>query len=656
MTPARLNQSRAAASLLLCASLALARPAGAARPIDKRDRAAAALQSRRLEQAKARLARLRDDSRRRRYHDGWDSIAHDLDAAVRADPAGPGAAEAALWAARVREELWNVSRSDRDGSEAIAVYRSVDERYPGTEPAGHALAAALRLAAHLKDGREAAVLAHRLGGYPRTPEAAAALALFHPPARAHAAQLGKAGTDEGTRAARKADRKGERPVEVDAADDPSSAPAPAAVAAPGARSTAAPGAALHPSAAARAGPGWGAGEAARGAAVREAAPGREPDTDVPAEASRIVDDLLEASRGSARAALANGTAALAAARADPVQAARGASFTAPAKSAEPDVVDNFEVQKGSEVSEVKGGAAAAGAATEATEVPPEPEAPEAPSRSAPAAARRASPLSADEVEAEAEAAQKARQLRSRVLADRSSSVAAQLGLKVRTVVIDPGHGGKDTGAIGPHGVREKDVALAIAEKLAARLRSQGLAVVLTRDRDVFVPLDERTRIANQAHADLFVSVHCNAARRRKLQGVETWTLNVASDHYAARLASFENAADEHTVSDLRLILADLATKANAGDARELAQAVQSSLVRTLRSRVGSVRDNGIKQALFYVLLGTHMPSILVETAFLSNPGEERRLRSAKYQEGAADAIARGLRDFLDGRRKLALAP
>ncbi|GAC1559096.1 MAG: hypothetical protein NVS2B9_20870 [Myxococcales bacterium] len=224
------------------------------------------------------------------------------------------------------------------------------------------------------------------------------------------------------------------------------------------------------------------------------------------------------------------------------------------------------------------------------------------------------------------------------------------------MVIDPGHGGRDAGAIGPHGLREKDVALSIARKLASRLRAQGLEVVLTRDRDVFVPLDDRTRIANEARADLFVSIHCNAARKRKLSGVETWTLNVASNRYAARLAAFENAADERTVSDLRLILADLATKANASDARELASSVQTSLVRNLRSRVGSVRDNGVKQALFYVLLGTHMPSILVETAFLSNPEEEKRLRSARYQDGTAEAIARGVRDFLDGRRKLALAP
>jgi N-acetylmuramoyl-L-alanine amidase len=137
--------------------------------------------------------------------------------------------------------------------------------------------------------------------------------------------------------------------------------------------------------------------------------------------------------------------------------------------------------------------------------------------------------------------------------------------------------------------------------------------------------------------------------------VETWTLNVASDRYATRLATFENADAERTVSDLRLILADLATRANATDARDLAQAVQSSLVRNLRARLGRVEDHGVKQALFYVLLGAHMPAILVETGFISNPAEEGRLRSRKYQGGTADAIARGVKEFVDGRQRLARA-
>lgn len=288
---------------------------------------------------------------------------------------------------------------------------------------------------------------------------------------------------------------------------------------------------------------------------------------------------------------------------------------------------------------------------------PEPEAPaNPPSRTPPIvrAVKTAVAALTEPEDAPAQAA-RAREMRSTALGA-GTSLGAQLGLKIRRVVVDAGHGGKDAGAIGPHGVREKDLALAMAKKVAARLKELGFEVILTRKSDVFVALDERTRIANEAHADLFVSIHCNASRRRRLEGVETWTLNVASDRYAARLAAFENAEADRTVSDLRLILADLATKANASDARDLAQSVQSSLVRTLRSRVGRVRDHGVKQALFYVLLGTRMPSILVETGFISNPAEAARLKSARYQDGAAEAIARGLKDFVQSRRRFARVP
>jgi N-acetylmuramoyl-L-alanine amidase len=287
---------------------------------------------------------------------------------------------------------------------------------------------------------------------------------------------------------------------------------------------------------------------------------------------------------------------------------------------------------------------------------PEPEAPaNPPSRTPPIvrAVKSAVAVLTEPEDAPAQAA-RAREMRSTALGA-GTSLAAQLGLKVRRVVVDAGHGGKDTGAIGPRGAREKDLTLSIARKLAARLKQLGFEVLLTRKSDVFVPLDERTRIANEARADLFVSIHCNAARRRKLEGVETWTLNVSADRYAARLAAFGNAEADRTVSDLRMILADLATKANASDARDLAQSVQSSLVRTLRGRVGRVRVHGVKQALFYVLLGTRMPSILVETGFISNPAEEARLKSARFQEGTAEAIARGVKEYVDSRRRLAQA-
>jgi N-acetylmuramoyl-L-alanine amidase len=233
------------------------------------------------------------------------------------------------------------------------------------------------------------------------------------------------------------------------------------------------------------------------------------------------------------------------------------------------------------------------------------------------------------------------------------SLAQQLGLKVRRVVIDAGHGGHDTGAIGAKGTREKDIALAISLKLSAKLQAMGLEVVLTRDDDSFVRLEDRTKIANQQKGDLFISVHCNAAASRALRGIETYTLNTSSNRYSIRLAARENATTERGVGDLQYILADLATKANTGESTHLAERVQRSLIRNLSSSYKNVRDLGPKEALFFVLLGAKMPAILVETSFVSNPEEEERLNDAAYQQSVADSIAEALGGFLEERNKVA---
>ncbi len=235
------------------------------------------------------------------------------------------------------------------------------------------------------------------------------------------------------------------------------------------------------------------------------------------------------------------------------------------------------------------------------------------------------------------------------------TLAEQLGLKFRRVVIDPGHGGHDNGTIGEGGVKEKDVALAIAKKLRTVLTDQGLEVVLTRDTDRFVRLEERTRIANAARGDLFISVHCNSLPQRQIRGIETYTLNLASNHYAIRLAARENATSEKGMSDLRFLLADLATRANTEESARLATQVQSGLVSSLQGKDKKIRDLGTKEALFYVLLGTKMPAILVETGFLSNSDEEKRLASPAYQEDVARSIASGVQDFLGHRDRLAKA-
>lgn len=167
------------------------------------------------------------------------------------------------------------------------------------------------------------------------------------------------------------------------------------------------------------------------------------------------------------------------------------------------------------------------------------------------------------------------------------------GLKVRRVVIDPGHGGKDTGAIGSGGTKEKDLTLAIARRLKRHLEGMGLEVLLTREEDVYLDLEERTRFANEKQADLFLSIHVNAAENRKARGIETYTLNLNSDRYAMRLAARENASSSKRIGDLQFILADLATKANTDDSIRLARLVQSELVSRLRKTWGdSIRDLG----------------------------------------------------------------
>jgi N-acetylmuramoyl-L-alanine amidase len=233
------------------------------------------------------------------------------------------------------------------------------------------------------------------------------------------------------------------------------------------------------------------------------------------------------------------------------------------------------------------------------------------------------------------------------------TLAEQLGLKVRRVVIDAGHGGHDTGAIGRKGLREKDVTLAISRKLARELRNRGLEVLLTRDEDRYLKLEERARLANDTRGDLFISIHCNSATTSKLRGVETYTLNTSADRYSIRLAARENASSEKGISDLQFILADLATKANTEESTRLAKQVQRSLVGHLSENYSGVKNLGTKEALFYVLLGAKMPAILVETSFLSHPEEEKRLGSEAYQDEVAQAIAQGVEDFVGGRRQVA---
>ena len=229
----------------------------------------------------------------------------------------------------------------------------------------------------------------------------------------------------------------------------------------------------------------------------------------------------------------------------------------------------------------------------------------------------------------------------------SLTLAQQLGLGVKKVVIDPGHGGKDPGAVGPSGLKEKDVVLGIALKLQEKIRARlGLDAILTRSSDKFMPLEERTALANTQKADLFVSIHTNANKNKRVQGISTYILNVATDEEAARLAAFENAVSTKRISDLEKILNDLMLRSKINESSRLADAVQQGLITGLPRGYSEIKDLGVKQAPFYVLIGAQMPSIMVEVSFITNRWEEKRLASDAYQDAVAEGIIAGIQSYI----------
>jgi N-acetylmuramoyl-L-alanine amidase len=225
---------------------------------------------------------------------------------------------------------------------------------------------------------------------------------------------------------------------------------------------------------------------------------------------------------------------------------------------------------------------------------------------------------------------------------------------LRRIVVDAGHGGKDPGAIGPKGTYEKDITLALAKQLAKALRQQlDCEVILTRTADVYLPLEERTAIANKVGADLFISLHANASENHSAFGLETYYLNFSKNDKAAAVAARENGTTMQQVSDLELILFDLMANAKINESSRLAAEIQKSLVGTLSRKYAQIRDLGVRQGPFYVLLGATMPSVLVETAFISNPREEKRLKSNKYQEHTAQAIASAVKKYAIANKLIA---
>ena len=223
--------------------------------------------------------------------------------------------------------------------------------------------------------------------------------------------------------------------------------------------------------------------------------------------------------------------------------------------------------------------------------------------------------------------------------------------KIRTIVIDPGHGGKDPGAIGKRGLREKDITLYVGKRLGKILKAKhGVKVVYTRTRDVFVPLNERTEIANSRKADLFISVHTNASKKRKVRGIETYFLNWTNNREALKVAARENRISVRKMqkiqNGLQMILQDLARNSKREESLRLAHSVQNAMVNSLKKDYSKIENLGVKYALFYVLVGAEMPSVLVEISFISNREEEKRLSRNSYKNRIAEAIAMGVNDYI----------
>ena len=233
--------------------------------------------------------------------------------------------------------------------------------------------------------------------------------------------------------------------------------------------------------------------------------------------------------------------------------------------------------------------------------------------------------------------------------DGDRSLIRTLGLRIGKIVIDPGHGGHDTGTIGPHGLYEKDLVLDVSKRLGKLLQSRlGAEVVFTRNDDTFIPLETRTAIANQEQADLFVSVHANSSRDPDARGVETYYLNFTSSPEALEVAARENAASDKSIHELQDLVKKIALKEKIEESREFASDVQQSLHSGLVIKSSGMRDRGVKKAPFVVLIGANMPSILAEISFLSNPGDEKRLKTPDYRQRIAESLYRGISRYVNG--------
>jgi N-acetylmuramoyl-L-alanine amidase len=238
--------------------------------------------------------------------------------------------------------------------------------------------------------------------------------------------------------------------------------------------------------------------------------------------------------------------------------------------------------------------------------------------------------------------------------DGQHSLTRALGLKVGRIVIDAGHGGHDTGTIGPSGLMEKDLCLDVALRLGKIIQQKlpSAEVVFTRADDTFIPLERRTEIANQAKADLFISIHANSSQDHHARGIETYYLNFTGSSDAMEVASRENALSANGVHDLQDIVKKIASNEKIEESRDLATMVQDSMSKRMENASRGEPNRGVRKAPFVVLIGADMPSVLAEISFLSNPGDEQWLKKPENRQRVADGLYHGIENYLQSTNSL----
>jgi N-acetylmuramoyl-L-alanine amidase len=240
--------------------------------------------------------------------------------------------------------------------------------------------------------------------------------------------------------------------------------------------------------------------------------------------------------------------------------------------------------------------------------------------------------------------------------DGQSTLTRALGLKIGRIVIDAGHGGHDTGTIGPTGLMEKDLCLDVALRLGKIIQQKlpGADIVFTRSDDTFIPLEDRTRIANEAKADLFISIHANSSPDHAARGIETYYLNMKGSAEAMAVAARENAVSQQGIHDLEEVVKKIARTEKIDESRELAEDVQDSLSKRIQKTTKPVKNRGVRKAPFVVLIGADMPSILTEISFLSNPADEQLLKKPEYRQRVAEGLYQGVSDYLQSLNSMAV--